>query len=248
MEIARSGSIPNVATSDEIAADMTGMQRFASKMWAPWAVMGLMIVGIVFIFALFFVSPAEAQYFASEKATREAAGSGSSLADQRAFIEAPGAWLPAFKFVGLGMLLGGITFLLATILGNLRAQGIRVQRSLGVDIVVPEPPTTAKLFPMLMMMGMMVLMAALVIGIWQATIAADYWNHSIATELNPAAPGSDLLAQLGTLSAVGAWLTPLKFVGMATLFTGIALALVTIVTLLRIQTRRLQEILPTIKS
>jgi len=26
-------------------------------------------------------------------------------------------WLPAFKFLGLGMILGGVTFLLATILG-----------------------------------------------------------------------------------------------------------------------------------
>ena len=33
--------------------------------------------------------------------------------------------------MGLGFMLGGITFLLATILGNLRVAGGRVQRALG---------------------------------------------------------------------------------------------------------------------
>ena len=51
---------------------------------------------------------------------------------------------------------------------------------------MPKLPITAQMFPMLMMMGMMVLIAALVIGIILAVISFGYWNHSIATELNPA--------------------------------------------------------------
>ena len=39
-------------------------------------------------------------------------------------------WLPAFKFLGLGMILGGVTFLLATILVALRVGGGRVQEAL----------------------------------------------------------------------------------------------------------------------
>ena len=35
---------------------------------------------------------------------------------------------------------------------------------------------TAKLFPMVMMMGLMILIAALVIGIVNAALAYDYWN------------------------------------------------------------------------
>ena len=43
---------------------------------------------------------------------------------------------------------------------------------------------------MFMMMGMMILIASLIIAIVVATVSYGYWNHSIATELNPAAAGS----------------------------------------------------------
>ena len=56
------------------------------------------------------------------------------------------------------------------------------------------------LFRMLMMMGMMVLVVNFILDIWVATIAADYWNHSIATELNPASAGSDILRDLGLMN------------------------------------------------
>ena len=225
---------------------MTGMQRMASKMWAPWIVMGLMIVAIAFIIGIV-VSTTASDYFANPKEVREVASAGSTIVQQKGFMEVTKAWLPGFKFLGLGMMLGGITFLLATILGNLRVQGGRVQQTLGVPVVFPEPPMTAKVFPMLMMMGMMLLMVNLVLDIWIATIAADYWNHSIANELNPAAAGSESLRQLGLMSAAKAWLEPFKFVGMAVLFSGIALALVTIVTVLQSQTTRIVDIVNTAK-
>ncbi|MEE9201952.1 MAG: hypothetical protein V3U31_02000 [Dehalococcoidia bacterium] len=220
---------------------MTGMQRMASKMWAPWIVMGLMMVVISFVMGLL-LQATEASYFSNSKEVREAAVAGSAIVQDRGFIEVTMAWVPGFKFFGLGLMLGGITFLLATILGNLRLQGGRVQQALGVPVIIPEPPTTAKMFPMFMMLGMMILMAALVISIWLATVAASYWNHSIATELNTAQAGSELLRQLGVLNAVKAWLVPFKFIGMASLFAGIALALVTIVKVLQIQTMRMVEI------
>ena len=143
--------------------------------------------------------------------------------------------------MGLGFMLGGITFLLATILGNLRVAGGRVQRALGADQVVIKEPMSGSLFPMLMM-GMMILVAALGVSIWLATQSFDYWNNSIATVLNPAAAGSDTLRDLGVIEATAAWLTPLRFVGMAFLFSGIALALVTIVSVLRFQAARLVEL------
>ena len=226
---------------------MTGMQRMASKMWAPWIVMGLMIVGISFVLGLV-VSANVADYFANSKDAREAAIAGSSIVQEKGYIEVTKAWLPGFKFLGLGMMLGGITFLLATILGNLRVQGGRVQEALGVPVIIPKPPVTAMLFPILMMMGMMLLIANFALGIWVATIAADYWNHSIATVLNTAPAGSDLLRDLGLMNALEAWLAPFKFVGMAFLFTGIALALVTIVTVLQFQTRRMVEIVTAARS
>ena len=228
--------------ADQLPVKVTGMQAMASKMWMPFIGMGFMIVVAAFIIGL--VSSATiADYFTASKAMREAAAKGSDLATQKAFVESVKVWLPAFKFLGIGMLLGGITFLLATILGALRVGGGGVQQALGGEVRMPKPPMTAKLFPMVMMMGLMILIAALVIGIVNATLAYDYWNHSIATQLNPAAEGSGLLSDLGTINAIKLWLAPFKFVGMATLFTGIGLALATIVQVLRWQSNRLWNIL-----
>ena len=229
-----------VFTHDQLPVEVTGMQSMASKMWIPFIAMGFMIVVISFIIGLV-NSATAADYYTASKAVREAAERGTDLATQKAFIESTKAWLPAFKFLGVGMLLGGVTFLLATILGALRVGGGRVQEALGFEVKLIKPPVTARLFPMLMMMGTMVLMAALIIGIVLATIAYDYWNHSIASELNPST--GTLLADLGTINAVKLWLEPFKFVGMALLLTGIGLALATIVRVLRWQANRLWEAL-----
>ena len=233
-------SIATATVSFEAAtktADMTGMQRMARKMWAPWAVMGLMIVGIALILGV--VLQAKVGFiFEFDKVTRD--GDAGAILEARQFVETTKAWLPTFKFLGLGMLLGSITFLLATVLGNLRAGGAAVQRSLGADVRTFKP-AIANVFPMLMMMGVMVLVAAFVVGIVNATTANDLYSHSIA-EIDSAAAGSELLRQLGTVNAVTTWLAPFKFVGMALLFSGIAVALLTIVRVLRWQTGRLVDI------
>ena len=189
----------------------------------------------------------EATYYANSKEAREVAVAGTDIVQDKEFIEVTKAWVPGFKFLGLGMMLGGITFLLATILGNLRVQGGRVQQSLSMPVVLPTPPITARMFPMFMMAGMMILTVAFGLSIWVATIAADYWNHSIATELNTASAGSELLRQLGLINAVKAWLEPFKFIGMAVMFSGIALALVTIVKVLQAQTLRMVGIAQSVK-
>ena len=167
---------------------VTGMQAMASKMWIPFIAMGFMIVVASFIVGLV-NSTVAADYFAFSKEAREAAVTGSDLATDKAFIESTKVWLPAFKFLGMGMLLGGVTFLLATILGALRVGGGRVQEALGVEVRIIKPPITARLFPMFMMMGTMILIAAVIIGVVLATLSYDYWNHSIATQLNPSTTG-----------------------------------------------------------
>ena len=229
-----------VFSARQLPVKVTGMQAMASKMWMPFLAMGFMIVVASFILGLV-NSATAADYFTASKVVREAAPGDSDLATQKAFIESTKVWLPAFKFLGLGMLLGGITFLLATILGSLRAGGGKVQEALGLEVKMIKPPMTAKLFPMFMMMGMMILIASLIIAIATATLTYDYWNHSIADQLNPSTGG--LLADLGTINAIKLWLEPFKFVGMAFLFTGIGLALATIVRVLRWQSSRLWEVL-----
>ena len=150
-------------TPAQLPVKVTGMQAMAGKMWIPFIAMGFMIVVGSFIIGLL-VSTTAGDYFGASKAVREAAERGSDLATQKAFVESTKAWLPAFKFLGIGMLLGGVTFLLATILGALRVGGGRVQEALGVEIKLIRPPVTAKLFPVLMMMGTMILGVAVVIG------------------------------------------------------------------------------------
>ncbi|MEE9325438.1 MAG: hypothetical protein V3U90_07835 [Dehalococcoidia bacterium] len=242
MAVQTVAQLGGIVVSPEEAKTMTKMQSMASKMWAPFLVMGFMIVVISLIIGAVNASVA-ADYFDFDQETRGLAGTGSNLAEKKAFIEATKAWLPGFQFLGMGMILGGITFALATILGNLKVGGGRVQEAIGKGTMVIKPPMTAKMFPMLMMMGMMVLMATLIIGIVEAAIAADYWDHSIANELNVAPEGSDLLSDLGTIQAVGAWLAPLKFVGLALLLSGITLALATIVKVLRFQTTRVVDLI-----
>ena len=141
------------------------------------------------------------------------------------------------------MILGGVTFLLATIFGVLRNGGGRVQEALGVPVRIIKPPKTGRIFHMLMMMEMMILIASLIIAIVVATESYGHWNHSIATELNPAAAGSQLLGSLSTINTVNAWLAPFEFVGVASLLTGIGLALATIIGVLRWQSERLWDVL-----
>ena len=239
-------TVANIARNDtvftraQLPVNVTGMQEMASKMWAPFIAMGFMVVVATFLVGLW-VSNSTADYFTASKVVREAAERGSDLATKQAFIEATKVWLPTVKFLGIGLLLGGVTFLLATILGALRVGGGRVQEALGVPVSIIKPPLTAKLFPMVMMMGMMLLIASVVIGIVLSTLTYDYWNHSIATQLNPST--GELLADLGTINAVTLWLAPFKFVGLAFLLTGIGLVLATIVRVLRWQSNRLWQIL-----
>ncbi len=231
-----------VVPTNMLPLQVTGMQAMASKMWIPFIAMGFMIVVAALVIGVI-VSVTAADYFSFSKLTREAATTGSDLAKEKTFIESTKAWLPAFKFLGVGMILAGVTFLLATILGALRTGGGRVQQALGESVRMPKPPITAQMFPMFMMMGLMVLIAALVIGIILAVISSGYWNHSIASELNPAVEGSQLLGTLSTISSIKMWLAPLKFVGMALLLSGIGLALATIVGVLRWQSQRLWTLL-----
>ncbi len=225
-----------------LPVQVTGMQAMASKMWIPMIAMGFMIVVVALIYGII-VSTTATDYFSFSKLTREAAAASSDLAKEKAFIESTRAWLPAFKFLGIGMILSGVTFLLATILGALRVGGAGVQQALGETVRMPKLPMTAQMFPMFMMMGLMVLIAALVIGIVLAVMSSGYWNHSIADELNPAVEGSQLLGALSTISSIKMWLAPLKFIGMALLLSGIGLALATIVGILRWQSNRLWTIL-----
>jgi len=174
------------------------MPAMARKMWRPMLAMGLMAVaaGVV-------------------------VGAVQATLDNSLSVSQVAAWNAGVLFLGIGLLLSAVTFLLATILGELRDGGTSVQRALGEKALILKRPLTGKLFPAAMMMGLMTLLAALVIGFIQAA----------KLDTDPA-----------TAADIAAWVTPLRFAGLALLFTGVSLALATIVRALRFQASRIQDI------
>ncbi len=216
----------------------TGMQKMAAKVWAPMLVMGLMVIVAALIISIVkanFVS----DYFAVPKEIRD--GTDANLIDKRQFIEFANVWLPGLLLLGIGFILSAITFSLANILGVFRAGGVQVQKAFGKEPQTLTPPITAKLFPMFMMMGLMILIANLVIAVIIGATAWDVYGHSVA-EINAAESGSGLLSDLGTVKAWKMWLEPFKFVGIATILVGISMAVHTILQVIRFQGQRMREL------
>ncbi len=174
------------------------MPAMARKLWRPMLAMGLMTVA-----------------------------AGVVVGIVQANLELPlhvsqvAAWNPGVLFLGIGFLLSAVTFLLATILGELRDGGTGVQQALGEQALILKRPLSGKLFPPAMMIGLMTLIATLAIGFVEAAKLDD----------DPAGAAD-----------IGAWIGPLRFAGVALLFTGVALALATIVRSLRFQTARIAQL------
>ncbi len=219
-------------------AKPTGMQQMAAKMWAPMLVMGLMVIVAALIISIVkanFVS----DYFAVPQEIRD--GANANLIDKRQFIEFANVWLPGLQLLGIGLILSAITFSLANILGVFRTGGVQVQKAFGKEPQTLTPPITAKLFPMFMMMGLMILIANLIIAVIIGATAWDVYGHSVA-EINAAESGSGILSDLGTVKAWKMWLEPFKFVGLATILVGISMAVHTILQVIRFQGQRMREL------
>ncbi len=219
-------------------ATPTGMQTMAGMMWAPMLLMGLMI-----IFASLGLSVVKASftsdYFGVEKAIRD--GADASLIDKRQFIESLNVWLPGFQLLGIGFILSAITFSLANILGVFRAGGVQIQQAFGKEPQTLTPPITAKLFPMLMMLGLMILIVNLIIAGVIGDVAWDLYGHPVA-EINAAESGAGLSGDLGTVETYKTWLAPFRFVGLATILVGISMAVHTILQVIRFQGQRIREL------
>lgn len=221
---------------------MENMQNSMMKMYQMFAWLGLAIVLTAFLVAFFAGSNAQAMFFLVDKATRETAEVGTALVAANVTRHTVSIWVPAFKFLGLGIMLGAITMalgLIATTLGNLGTD-VMAQWPARLNPGTPPKPATAKMFPMIMMMGWLLLIIGLVWALSLSGVAVSYYNHSIATELNPATAGSALLAQLGVITGALPWLAALRFLGMSFLFTGITVALTVIIRTLQHQEKTLQ--------
>jgi hypothetical protein len=142
---------------------MEKMQNTMMKRYQMFAWLGLIIVLIAF--ALSFVAAnANTTFFSEDKATREAATAGSVLVNANVIRHSLTAWVPAFKFLGLGIMLGAITMALGLIATTLRNLGKDVMATWpdNLNPGVPAKPVAAKMFPMIMMMGWILLIAGLV--------------------------------------------------------------------------------------
>jgi hypothetical protein len=198
--------------------------------------MGFMMVMIAVIVG-YFNSQTAAAYFAQPKELRE-----TTLMAQRASIESTGLWLPYFKFLGIGLILGGIVMALRVIIDSLKAVGAEVLSNLPAEKrpQMPAPPWFAPLMPMVMMLGEVILIVALIVSLGLAGIANQVFAHPVP-EIDAAGAGSALLAQVQTIQTVSAWLVPFKFLGVATEFVAIVMGLATIIFILGAQTELLDK-------
>lgn len=178
-----------------------GIHKMAKTLWAPMLVMGLMLVAVGFVVALVWA--------------------GNVGSDPETALGAS-AWAQGLQFLGEAMVLGGISFLLASILAGLRAGGGGVQAGLGLPVQTLQMPTTSKVFIGLMMAGM-------VLAIVQ------FAGYIVTTSFDSA---QDVFTWF-------AWLGPLRELSLGLLLAGIVMALATIGNVLGFQFWRIRGIITT---
>jgi len=215
------------------------MQKIIGKMAPMFPIliwMGFMIVALAFVIGLFNSQTATA-YFAESKAIRE-----TTLLAERAAIESTNLWLPYLKFLGLGMVLGGIVMALKVILDNLMQAGGKVLANLPADKrpAMPKAPWYGRLMPIVMMLGMLIFVVALIVSLQLASTARAVFANPLPA-IDAAGAGTVLLAQVQNIHATSAWLVPFKFFGIATEFLAITMGLATIAYVLKAQTEMLKK-------
>ncbi len=159
----------------------------------------------------------------------------ADLGRAEALVQVTGAVL----FLGMGLILGGITMTLVNVVRSLRAAGRDVQVSLGAQPVQLDKPLSGKLTPHVMLMGVMVEVAAFVIGIVAATTIGEV---SLAALADPSTAGAANIADIGFVRAASAWLPGLRLVGLALILTSVVLTLTTIQKAIRFQGHRVTEL------
>ena len=199
------------------------IHKMANWMWLPMLMMGAMS-----LMAAIGLGIAQANV-------------GDSLGEEftalrQANFETLGPLVSAFLFLGVALLLTGIAFLLGTILGALRWGGGEVQESVGAPVKTLKMPLTAKIFLMLMMMGLMTELLAFGTMIFVATQAHSAWINAAGID----SPGN--AAALHRAVTYGAWASPLRLVAVGMILTSIAFALYTISNVLGFQFSRIREL------
>ncbi len=176
--------------------------KMGRRLWAPMFVMGLMAFTIGIILAVI------------------RAGELAGDRDPET-LTALQHLVPAFMFLGFTALFTAVSFAIARILGAFRKGGGEIQELLGAPVHTLRTPKTARLFILLMMMGMMTLLGAIIV-------------HFVAVGVVS-----------GELARSEDWairLEGFRRLGVAIYLLGIALGLATIVHVLRFQSIRLSQL------
>jgi len=218
---------------------MEKMIQSMMKRFPVFIAMGFMIVMAAVVIGAVNAGSA-ASYYAVDKATRDAS---IDLAQVRSNIESIIVWLPYFKFLGLAMILAGITMALGVISLRLQELGKRVMSSVpeAARLALPPKPLSATLMRMFMMLGMLIIIAGFIVSLSVASTASWVYSHPVV-EIDAAVAGSDLLAGLARVHAAEAWLEAFKFVGVASFFLGIVYGLRTIVFALDYQRTAIPQV------
>lgn len=209
-----------------------------AKMFPMMIALGFMIVLAAFIIG-YNNSQTAATYFAQPKAVRE-----TTLMAQRASMESVGLWLPTFKFLGIGFILGGIVMALRIIIDNLKGAGAEVLSNMPENArpQLPAAPWYGRMMPMVMIFGKMLFFIALGVGVWVSGVARAVFANPLPA-IDAAGPGSALLSGLQTIHIVEGWLVPFKFFAISTEFLAITMGLATIIFILSAQTQMLSRVL-----
>lgn len=218
---------------------MENMLQKMMKRFPLFIVMGLMIVVVAVIIGAVTTANA-ADYYSIDKVTRETA---QEWVDLRASIESTIIWLPYFKFLGVAMILAGITMALGVIAGKLEMLGKQLMSSVpeSARVAVPQRPRSVMWMRLFMMLGMLVILVGFIVSLVTAGTAADLYSNAIPA-IDSAASGSALLNDLATVHSTENWLEAFKFLGVAFFFIGIVNGLSTIIYALQYQKKAIPEV------
>ena len=201
---------------------LTLPQTVGGRLWAPMAVMGIVLVATAFALA---VTRSQLSVDLSEEFTPV----------RMANFEALGQLVPGFMFLGLGMILAAISFAIARILGVFRTGGGMVQQGMGKGIKTPVRPLTVLIFLAGMMMAMMILIFAFAGHTYAAVQAHGAW-------INATGPSTPDAAFLGRAETWGTWLEALRRFGVGLYLVSIAFGLATIIKAIGFLTLRMKEL------
>ena len=110
-----------------------------------------------------------------------------------------------------------------------------------------KTPYQLKLFPILTILGWILIMLALIIGlVVLSPTAVNYFGANSKEVRDAAEAGSQLLSQISILASIPLWLEPLTFLGVAFFICGIALEFSVIPSLVKMRGDAMAKAFPLI--